>query len=149
MKKIALVIPIIIISLSFYFCEKDNPTADKGNLVELKIPVATYKYTGYDSMGVKIITGWIEFLFEDSTDITGRWELDKIGDPQNIGPQVGSGYLVGSLENHQLFLNLNPEYVDNNVFLICPYDDQKLTGKWNYSGFPGIINHGTFVAEKK
>jgi hypothetical protein len=149
MKKISILSLIIIISLSFYFCDKDNPTGEKSNLVELTIPEATYKYIGYDSMGVKIVKGWIKIVFVASNYISGEWQIEKIGDPQNIGPQVGEGSLVGNVENNQLFLNLNPNYVDNNVFLICPYDDRKLTGKWNYSGFPGIINYGTFVAEKK
>jgi len=143
MKKIDIFILIIIISLSFYFCDKDN------SINGLKIPAGAYAYTGLDSTGVKIVTGWIKIVFDDSTHISGEWELDKIGNPQNIGPQVGSGNLVGSMVNNQLHLNLNPQYKDNNVFLICPYDDQKLTGIWNYAGFPGIINYGTFVAEKK
>ncbi len=130
-------------SLSFYFCDKDN------YINGIKIPAGAFAYTGYDSTGVKIVQGWIKIVFDDSTAISGEWELDKIGDPQNIGPQVGSGTLMGNLENNQLFLNLNPDYVDNNVFLICSYDDQQLAGKWNYSGLPGIINYGTFIAERK
>lgn len=143
MKKISIFISLIILSLSFYFCDKDN------SISGLKIPAGAFAYTGYDSTGAKIVQGWIKIVFDDSIHLSGEWELDKIGDPKNIGPQVGAGSLVGGLENQQLFLNLNPNYVDNNVFLTCPYDDRKLTGKWNYVGFPGIINYGTFVAEKK
>lgn len=143
MKRIYIFTLIIILSLSFYFCDKDD--AING----LKIPEGAYAYTGFDSTGVKIVTGWIKIVCEDSIHLSGEWNLEKIADPQNIGPQVGSGTLIGNFENNQLFLNLNPDYVDNNVFLICPYDDQKLTGKWNYSGFPGIINYGSFVAERK
>ncbi|HDP99766.1 MAG TPA: hypothetical protein ENN22_11375 [bacterium] len=143
MKQISIFGLIIIISLSFYFC-------DKGNSINgLKIPGGAYAHSGFDSTGVEIVTGWIKIIFDDSATISGEWQLDKIGDPKNIGPQVGSGSLKGNLENNQLFLNLNPGYVDNNVFLTCPYDDQKLMGKWEYAGFPGIINFGTFVAEKK
>lgn len=139
----------MILSLSLYFCDKDNPAEDKDNLVELIIPEGTYNYNGYDPTGVKIVTGWVKIIIVASTYLSGEWNLEKIGDPQNIGPQVGSGTLIGNFENNQLFLNLNPDYVDNNVFLTCPYDDQKLTGKWIYSGFPGIINYGTSVAERK
>ena len=142
MEKLSILILIFIISLSLCFCDKDN------SINGLKIPGGAYAYTGYDSTGVKIVTGWIKIAFEDSIHLSGEWELDKIGDPQSIGPQVGEGNLVGNLENNQLSLNLNPDYIDNNVFLICPYDDKKLTGKWFYSGFPGIINYGTFVAER-
>ena len=134
---------MVCLSLLFYFCDKDNC------LNGIKIPDGAFAYTGFDSTGVKIVRGWIKFDFDDSTTILGEWELDKIGDPQNIGPQVGSGQLVGNVQNSQLYLNLNPQYVDNNVILTCPYDDQKLAGKWTYSGFPGVINYGSFVAGKK
>lgn len=143
MKTKYLLFVIVGLSFLFYYCDKDN------SINGIRIPAGAYTYTGYDSTGAKIVKGWIKIVFDDSLHLSGEWELDKIGDPQKIGPQVGSGNLVGSLENHQLVLNLNPNYVDNNVFLVCPYDDQKLTGKWNYSGFPGKINYGTFVAEKK
>ncbi len=145
MKKISIFILIITISLSFsfYFCDKDN------SINGLKIPAGAYAYTGFDSTGVKIVTGWIKIVFEDSTHISGEWELDKIGNPQKIGPQIGSGNIVGNIVNDQLHLNLNPQYVDNNVFLTCPYNDQKLIGRWSYTGFPGVINYGSFIAEKK
>lgn len=143
MRKIYFYVVIIALFISFYVCDKDN------SINGIKIPKGAYAYSGYDSTGVKIVQGWIKISFDDSTTISGDWELDKIGDPQNIGPQVGTGTLMGNLQNNQLFLNLNPNYIDNNVFLICPYDDPKLTGKWNYAGFPGIINYGSFVAEKE
>ena len=143
MKRLYIFMMAIILSLSLNFCDKDN------SINGTNIPKGAYAYTGYDSTGTKIVKGWIKIDFDDSTTISGEWELDKIGDPENIGPQVGSGTLMGNLQNNQLFLNLNPDYVDNNVFIICPYDDQKLAGTWNYAGFPGIINYGTFVSEKK
>ena len=143
MKKRFIFSVLLVLSLAFYFCDKDNP------LDGIKIPDGAYAYTGYDSTGVEIVQGWIKFEFADKATLSGEWELDKIGKPQNIGPQVGSGQLVGSFQNSQLYLNLNPQYADNNVFLACPYDDQKLEGKWTYSGFPGVINYGSFKAEKK
>ncbi len=143
MKRIYPLFLLINLSLIFYFCDKDN------FLNGIKIPKGAYAYTGYDSTGVEIVHGWIKINFDDRTNISGEWELDKIGNPQNIGPQVGSGNLVGSMVNDQLHLNLNPQYMDNNVILTCPYSDQKLTGKWFYIGLPGGINYGSFVAEKK
>jgi hypothetical protein len=143
MKKIYFLSLMVILSLTFYFCDKDNC------LNGIKIPDGAFAYTGFDSTGVEIVRGWIKFDFDDSTTISGEWELDTIGEPQNIGPQIGSGNIVGSLVNDQLHLNLNPQFVDNNVFLTCPNNDQKLEGQWIYSGFPGVINSGSFVAEKK
>jgi hypothetical protein len=143
MKKFAIFILITILSLSFYFCNKDN--AING----LKIPAGAYAYTGYDSTGVKIVTGWIKIVFEDSIHLSGDWELDKIGDPQNIGHQVGSGTLLGSYDKNKIYCDLNPGYVDNNLILRGDYDDKKIAGEWMYVGFPGVINQGTFNAEKR
>lgn len=143
MKRIYPLILFINLSLLFNSCDRNNP------LCGLKIPEGAFTYIGYDSTDIKIVKGWIKINFDDSTTISGEWELDKIGDLQNIGPQLGSGQLIGSVQDSQLFLNLNPQYADNNVFLICPYNNQKLIGKWNYVGFPGIINYGCFVAEKQ
>lgn len=143
MKRIYILSLVVCLSLLFYFCDGDNPFNG------IKVPDGAYAYKGYDSTDVKIVCGWIKFDFDDSSMVSGEWELDKIGDPQNIGPQIGSGELVGNVQDDQLYINLNPQYADNNVFLTSPYSDQKLEGTWNYAGFPGVINHGSFVAEKK
>jgi len=45
-------------------------------------------------------------------------------------------------------INLNPEWADNNVFLEGTIDGNKITGNWVYSGFGGVMNHGTYSAEK-
>jgi hypothetical protein len=143
MKLIHIFTLIIILSLSLYFCDKDD------SINGIKIPEGAYGYTGFDSTGVKIVTGWIKIVFEDSIHLSGEWELDKIGDPQNIGPQVGSGKLLGSYDKSQIYCDLNPGYVDNNLILKGDYDDRKIAGEWNYVGFPGVINQGTFKAEKR
>ncbi len=143
MKKISILILIFIISFSICFCDKDH------SINGIKLPAGAYAYTGYDSTGAIIVAGWIKIVFDDSATISGTWELDKVGEPQNIGSQIGSGNIVGGLVNDQLWMNLNPQFVDDNVFLTCPYDERKLAGQWSYSGFPGIINYGTFVAQKQ
>jgi hypothetical protein len=142
MKKIYLLILVILFS-SFYFCENDN------SINGSKIPKGAYAYTGFDSTGVKIVRGWIKIVFDDSIHISGEWELDKIGDPQNIGPQVGSGILLGSYDKRKIVIELNPDYVDNNVSLIGEWDENKIEGEWMYGSLHGIVNHGTFKAEKR
>jgi hypothetical protein len=142
MRTITVFLLIITLSLSFYFCDKDD------SINGPKIPEGAYVYTGYDSTDVRIVTGWIKIVFNDSINISGEWELDKIGDPQNIGPQVGSGTLRGTYDRDKIYCDLNPDYVDNNVILRGEYDDKKTKGEWIYVGFPGIINQGTFKAEK-
>ncbi len=62
---------------------------------KLDIPEGAYEYSGYDSTGVKIVQGWMKVFIDDSTGVTGKWKFEKIGNPENIGPQIGSGYLAG------------------------------------------------------
>ncbi len=46
-------------------------------------------------------------------------------------------------------INLNPDYVDNNVFLLGVLEGTKMNGRWMYTGFPGVVNEGTFKALRK
>ena len=112
------------------------------------IPKGAYEYSGYDSTGVKIVQGWMKILLDDSTGVTGEWEFKKVGNPENIGPQIGSGNLIGVYNEPQISINLNPNWVDNNVFLNGDYSEDKIEGEWMYTGFPGIINKGKFKAVK-
>ncbi len=105
-----------------------------------------YAYAGFDSTGVKIVAGLLEIKIENNNRVTGNWKFDKIGNPENIGPQTGSGNLSGSLQDSILSLNLNPNYVDNNVLLNAIYDAHTMNGDWMWIGFSGPINHGTFKA---
>jgi hypothetical protein len=108
-----------------------------------------YNYTAYDSLGVIVAKGTLSFKFKDSTNIIGEWEINKIGDHENIGPQIGNGELKGNLTDGRLSVELNPDFRDNNVFLEGKPGKNKYTGKWFYSSFIGLTNRGTFVAEKK
>jgi len=107
-----------------------------------------YQYFGYDTLGVQIIEGSLFFEYGDSSSISGTWDFNVIGSPENIGPQTGEGEYIGTVENNQLWINLNPEWADNNVHLDGTIDGNKITGNWVYSGFAGSMNHGTFSAEK-
>ena len=107
-----------------------------------------YQYSGYDTLGVQIIEGSLFFEYGDSSSISGAWNFNVIGSPENIGPQTGEGEYIGTVENNQLWINLNPEWADNNVHLDGTIDGNKITGNWVYSGFAGSMNHGTFSAEK-
>jgi hypothetical protein len=108
----------------------------------------SYAYAGYDEKGVEIVTGTLTIVLEDSTRIAGTWELKAMNSlpPYRFGPQVGSGRLVGTLRGDMLAINLNPDYVDNNVFLSADCCRLRLTGRWEYAGFPGVLRRGTLSA---
>jgi predicted outer membrane repeat protein len=107
---------------------------------------ATYQYTGYDTNGVTVVQGWISLIFNDSNQINGTWQLEAVGDPENIGPQIGSGNLAGFVFQGEVWINLNPDWVDYNVWLRGTIQGTVYSGIWWYEGFPGILNHGTFEA---
>jgi len=69
--------------------------------------------------------------------------------PAMIGPQVGRGKLTGRVYGTTIGLGLNPDMVDNNVFLAGTIVGGRITGVWEYAGFPGVLNRGTFAAALK
>ena len=106
---------VIATTLSFWSCLNSKDAA----LVEpLHGPAGAFAYTGYDGSGRPIVTGWLNIDLTDSDSITGEWQLQKIGNPQNIGPQFGSGVLIGGSYQNQLWIELNPQFADNNLQLI-------------------------------
>lgn len=105
-----------------------------------------YRYSGYDREGGQIVKGFITIVHGDSTTITGDWQLEATGDPKGIGPQVGSGKLVGDVDGDQIWIGLNPDYIDNNVFLAGRISGSVISGTWEYVGFPGVLAQGTFRA---
>jgi len=107
-----------------------------------------YQYSGFDTLGVKIITGSFTIEQGDSFSISGEWNFNPIGNLLNIGPQTGQGEYTGTIENNELRINLNPEWADNNVILEGIIDGNTISGNWYYSGYAGILNYGTFTAEK-
>jgi len=109
----------------------------------------TYSYTAYDSTGIIVAKGQIELNFRDSTKISGEWNIQQVGNPDNIGPQIGMGKLEGFYAQNELIIELNPHNVDNNLQLIGEHKNSYLRGNWFYISFIGITNQGTFEAEKK
>jgi hypothetical protein len=95
-----------------------------------------------------VVRGWITIGYEDSAHIAGDWKLDKIGDPRGIGPQSGTGKLVGSFYEGKLIIELNPEFRDNNLQLIGDLQQGKYRGEWIWISFVGITGRGTFEAVK-
>ena len=126
--------------LIFSSCSDDSPTNSSST---------TYKYTGYSDNGSIIISGYLWVDSVDSSIVTGRWDLKRVGNEENLGPQIGKGNFKGVKDSGgSMSLNLNPEWVDNNVFLIGSLLNSSYSGDWNYVGYPGVINSGTFEAKQ-
>jgi hypothetical protein len=112
--------------------------------------MTTYKYTGYDSTGVKIISGYLWIDSIDSVEVKGRWRFNLVSNCENMGPQIGKGNFEGTTGMWgQMLLNLNPGIIDNNVLLEGSMQlSYRIDGRWSYIGFPGVINWGSFEAEQ-
>lgn len=137
----ALIISIALASfLLLSFCSEDSSTNSS---------LTIYKYSGYDSTGNKIITGYLWIDSADSSVVKGRWDFKRVSNEENLGPQIGSGNFDGVKDSQgNMSLNLNPEWIDNNVFLIGSFNNLQYRGDWNYVGFPGVINAGSFEAHQ-
>jgi hypothetical protein len=107
----------------------------------------TYRYTAFLE-GSPVVEGLLQLNEVSTTRVSGSWELARIGSPTiQVGPQVGTGTLEGSFDGAVLSINLNPGVADNNVFLTGTFQGDTIRGQWSFSGFPGVINEGTFTAE--
>ncbi len=124
-------------------------SCENGTSVMEPAPLGAFDYQAFDSTGTLVVTGWLSFNFIDSTEIEGAWNFDKIGNPSNIGPQIGEGQLKGSLFDNTININLNPNFADNNVFLNGTLNDNIFEGDWSWSTFVGETNRGTFQAKRE
>ncbi len=138
MKKI---ITVSLFALILIGCKKDQPVEP--------IPSGAFQYMAYDTTGTLVVDGWLTIRIQDSTHVEGEWHFTKSTSASSVGPQVGDGHLVGVFERGMLSINLNPEYIDNNVFLIGQYTTISYNGTWSWSGFPGVFNGGRFQTKRQ
>lgn len=136
-------ISVILILLLLFVIQSCNETTIES------LPKGAFEYSSYDSSGTAIAKGWLSFDYHDSTYVKGEWKINKVLNPQCIGPQIGDGNLVGAFIEDKLHLQLNPNIVDNNLVLIGDLEGNKYSGKWIYYSFIGITNWGRFEAIKR
>ena len=129
---------ILIAIFSIAACGDDESTASTG----------LYQYSAYlDS--TLVVEGTIQIDSLSTQSVTGHWDFHAVGEPRNdIGPQIGTGNLTGSFDGSALTINLNPEMADNNVTLNGIFNANTIRGEWSFSGFAGVISHGTFIAQQ-
>src|SRR5437868_2341095 len=112
---------LIILTASGYLLSCSMP-----KIIERTKPFPTgeYQYAGYATNGDKIVEGRLSItsveprrINEEAFEIKGNWQLNRIDDPEKIGPQTGTGELLGSIEKGEISIDLNPNMNDNNVIL--------------------------------
>jgi hypothetical protein len=119
-------------------------------------PTGDYQYTGYDMDGGKVVEGQLSITSvesrriqsEETIQLKGNWQLKRAGNQEKIGPQVGSGELIGSIIKGEVYLNLNPNISDSNVMLKGAVEGKRFHGTWSFNGYAGPLNQGTFEARR-
>ena len=111
-------------------------------------PSGAYRYASFDTTGVLLVHGWMTLDITDSTQVTGEWHFGKIGNPEDIGPQVGDGELLGSFHQGKLSVELNPNMADNNLRLVGVLTNDRYHGDWVWTSFIGPTSRGVFEAVK-
>jgi hypothetical protein len=139
-------INVIIISLllcTIFSCEKDNSSIgfEPG-------PPGSFSYLSYDSLGAPVVSGWLKIEMTDSVSIEGSWQLKKLINRDDLGPQFGEGELIGHIEDSSISMELNPQFRDHNLGLVGTISNTRIDGKWYWVSFPGVTNWGTFKAVK-
>jgi hypothetical protein len=131
----------LFIAIALFFMNCNHPTDS--------IPKGALQYTSYDSSGTPLVTGWFTMNFSDSVTISGEWHFKPIDSPKNIGPQTGDGNLLGGVHNGQVWVELNPQFVDNNLQLRGTLQGDRYFGRWIWTSYVGVTNAGSFEAIKK
>ncbi len=116
-----------------------------------------YQYTASDKNGGKVVEGRLTIISvervrvgpDETIQIKGNWQLNKVGNQENIGPQVGAGDLDGGIIKGEIYLDLNPNISDSNVNLRGTIEGRRFHGTWSFDGYGGSINKGTFEATRK
>jgi hypothetical protein len=157
MKIISSYLILLTLSCLVLACSPRN-TIEPQNIIEQKTPPSgDYQYTGYDRQGGKVVEGRLSITSVESRrirsemqiQIKGNWQLNKVGKQEHIGPQVGSGDLVGGIIDGDILIDLNPNMDDSNVHLRGTIEGRRFHGTWSFNGYAGAISQGTFEATRK
>ncbi|MBN1465762.1 hypothetical protein JXA02_08385 [candidate division KSB1 bacterium] len=136
---------LLLLAVLLAACSRDKspicPPADA--------PMGTYSYASYDTTEHMVARGWLTIDSFDSLRIAGEWHISKVGDPHEIGMQIGEGELVGAVQQSSIWINLNPDWVDNNVWLDGVLSDHGFEGTWTWATIAGPTSSGRFAAIKR
>jgi hypothetical protein len=111
-----------------------------------EFPYGNYTYRSFNIAGELIGDGTLYINQLNSNKIEGNWSIRNIKNCTVCGPQYGSGFLTGRIENDSMFINLNPNIPQNYVELVGELKDNTFVGDWRW--FESVVNsnRGTFRA---
>ena len=128
-----------VILISIFFSCSTQKVADE-------FPYGSYSYKSFNIVGELIGDGTLFISRVDSNIIEGNWSISNVRNCVVCGPQYGSGYLTGRIENDSVYINLNPNNPENYVELVGEIKDQTFSGDWRW--FEPVVNsnRGSFRA---
>jgi hypothetical protein len=111
----------------------------------------TYHYLATSPGGVPLLEGTLTIHLAPENVVTGTWDIHRV-DPNStvqVGPQVGTGNLIGSRSGDTLLIQLNPDLVDNNVGLVAVPTRRGWRGEWGFDAIDGPRSRGYFTANSE
>ena len=139
MKK-QLIIFIVILTSTFFSCSTHKVAGE--------FPYGSYSYQSFNIVGELTGYGSLFISTVDSNIIEGNWSIRNIRNCIVCGPQYGSGFLTGRIENDSVFINLNPNNPENYVELVGIVRNNTLSGDWRWFELILNSNRGSFKAVK-
>ncbi|MBT4453661.1 MAG: hypothetical protein HOC49_06415 [Candidatus Marinimicrobia bacterium] len=130
---------VLLISLALFACEDENDDNQ-------------YEYTAYYGKSLRIcVQGEMEINIEKDSTITGTWKTELVEgfSGNDVGPQIGTGELIGGINDGKLYLQMNPGFIDNNIDLTGGGIVDEYSGTWVWISFAGITSSGSFELKKK
>ncbi len=108
-----------------------------------------YRYSAATTGGEPLLTGRLALAFPDDSTLSGTWVIQWAPGADTtleVGPQVGSGDLVGTRRGDTLLIQLNPTNADDNVTLRAAPGPGGYHGEWQWITITGPRTGGSFAA---
>ena len=126
----------VVLTAVFFSCSTQKMTGE--------FPYGSYSYQSFNIAGELIGDGTLFISTVDSNLIEGNWSIRNVRNCVVCGPQYGSGYLTGRIDNDSVYINLNPNNPENYVELVGEIKDQSFSGDWRWFELIVNSNRGTF-----
>jgi hypothetical protein len=116
--------------------------------------VGTLDYVAYADSGARLLEGTLTVMGQANQHIAGSWDIHWAAgadttNPNTVGPQVGTGDLIGAVQDTVVFVNLTPTFADDNVELDACVTAGGFAGVWRHIGAAGEIAHGPVTAIRR
>lgn len=110
-----------------------------------------YFYEADSDIASPAVQGYlvVRLLEPDSDGVqlaTGTWQLERMGEGE-VGPQVGSGLLIGAVRGERVSLTLNPD-TEAAVELVGVFGTQGFSGQWEWTPADAPLRTGPFRATR-